>query len=60
MGKEHIHTYKKNTEDTCCSLEQKIDQETAPPVLNEAHGGHDQGDSQNNFSAYLPSVVSSS
>ena len=38
---KHIHQYDKNGKRICCSLEEKIDLATSPPVLLTTHEEHD-------------------
>ena len=38
---KHIHQYDKDGKRICCSLEEKIDLATSPPVLVTAHEDHD-------------------
>jgi len=62
----HIHTYDENGSITCCSLEEKIDKKTPPPIAREEHfdgDGHDHshGHSQDGalgWKAYLPAFIS--
>lgn len=69
MKKEnHIHTYDENGKITCCSLEEKIDAKTPPPIVlkKEEHhegDGHDHShDHSHNgemgWKAYLPALIS--
>ncbi len=65
IDKNHKHTYDKNGNITCCSLEQKIDYKTAPPVMTkEEHSdddGHNHSHSHSEDSSwkeYLPSIIS--
>ena len=64
--KKHIHQYDSNGKQICCSLEEKIDAKTPPPLLNTAHSiddGHDhshdhsQG-SDSIWKEYLPAIIS--
>ena len=42
MKKEkHIHTYDENGNITCCSLEEKIDAKTHPPIAKEKDLHHE-------------------
>lgn len=62
----HIHTYDGNGNMTCCSLEEKIDAKTPPPIVKEKHhegGGHDHShdhshDGALGWKAYLPALIS--
>ena len=64
--KQHIHQYDSNGKQICCSLEEKIDAKTPPPLLNTTHSiddGHDHSHnhSQGSDSAwkeYLPAIIS--
>jgi len=63
---KHVHQYDSNGKQICCSLEEKIDAKTPPPLLNTAHSiddGHDHSHdhSQGSHSAwkeYLPAIIS--
>ena len=62
----HIHTYDKNGKITCCSLEEKINAKTPPPIVpkKEEHhdaDGHDHShshDGQTGWKVYLPALIS--
>jgi Cd2+/Zn2+-exporting ATPase len=62
----HIHTYDENGNMTCCSLEEKIDAKTPPPIAKEEHhegDGHDHShdhshDGALGWKAYLPALIS--
>ena len=66
--KNHIHTYDKNGNIICCSLEEKIDAKTPPPIAKEKDLHH-EGDGHNHshdhshegslgWKAYLPALIS--
>lgn len=46
----HKHKYDKNGKRTCCSLEEKIDLVSSPPVLLTSHKNHDDHDGQDHSS----------
>ena len=64
----HIHTYDESGKITCCSLEEKIDAKTPPPIVpkKEEHhenDGHDHShdhshDGEMGWKAYLPALIS--
>lgn len=61
----HQHTYDKTGKRICCSLEEKIDLQTPPPLNQEVHhddDGHDHGHSHENgeldWHSYLPTAIS--
>ena len=64
----HIHTYDESGKITCCSLEEKIDTNTPPPIVpkKEEHlegDGHDHShdhshDGEMGWKAYLPALIS--
>ena len=64
----HIHIYDENGKRTCCSLEEKIDAKTSPPIVpNEEHhhadDGHDHShdhshEGASGWKAYLPAMIS--
>jgi len=62
----HIHTYDENGNITCCSLEEKIDTKTPPPIAKEEHhdgDGHDHSHDHSHggalgWKAYLPALIS--
>lgn len=65
-NKEHTHIYDEYGKQICCSLEEKIDAKTPPPLLITAHSiddGHDhshdhsQG-SESAWKEYLPAIIS--
>lgn len=64
--KHNVHTYDKKGNITCCSLEEKIDAKTPPPIAKEEHhkgDGHDHShdhshDGALGWKAYLPALIS--
>lgn len=62
----HIHTYDENGNITCCSLEERINAKTPPPITKEEHhdgDGHDHShdhshDGALGWKAYLPALIS--
>ena len=62
----HIHTYDENGSMACCSLEEKIDAKTPPPIAKEKHhegDGHDHSHDHSHggalgWKAYLPALIS--
>jgi len=64
----HIHTYDKDGKITCCSLEEKIDAKTPPPIVpkkEEHHEGDGHNHSHNHshdgelgWRAYSPALIS--
>ena len=58
---EHTHIYDNNGKQICCSLEEKIDAKTPPPLLNSKHGGdvgHDHAHEINGWKTYVPALIS--
>ena len=67
-NEKHIHTYDESGNITCCSLEEKIDTKTPPPIAKEkdhhhegdghehSHGHSHDGDM--GWKAYLPALIS--
>lgn len=61
----HVHTYDSKGKIICCSLEEKIDSRSAPPILvasmHDDHSGHDHGDedehNHENFGIW-PAIIS--
>ena len=64
--KNHVHTYNEQGKITCCSLEEKINAKTSPPIVSKkaAHNegdGHDHDHSHDEGKGwinYLPAVIS--
>lgn len=62
----HQHTYDENGKITCCSLEEKIDAKTPPPIVpkKEAHSegdGHNHShnhDGEMGWKDYFPAIIS--
>lgn len=67
-NEKHIHTYDENGDITCCSLEEKIDRKTPPPIakekdLHQEGDGHDHLHDHSHeggfgWKAYLPVLIS--
>lgn len=67
-NEKHIHTYDENGKITCCSLEEKIDAKTPPPIAKEKvqhheGDGHDHSHDHSHegglgWKAYLPALIS--
>jgi len=65
-NKNHTHIYDKNGKQICCSLEEKIDRNTPPPLLKNKHSeddGHNHSHdhshkNKSNWKVYLPAIVS--
>ena len=65
-NKNHTHIYDENGKQVCCSLEEKIDAKTPPPLLKQEHNeddGHDHShdhshDGESTWNNYIPSIVS--
>jgi Cd2+/Zn2+-exporting ATPase len=67
-NKLHVHTYDENGKITCCSLEEKIDAKTPPPIAKEKNqhhegDGHDHSHDHSHegglgWKAYLPALIS--
>ena len=67
-NENHVHTYDENGNITCCSLEEKIDRKTPPPIAKEKDlhhegDGHDHSHDHSHeggleWKAYLPALIS--
>lgn len=66
-NKKHKHQYDSNGKPVCCSLEEKIDAKSPPPLLKAEHSeddGHDHSHdhthshSLDGWKAYLPAIIS--
>ncbi len=64
-SKEHIHIYNSTGKQICCSLEQKIDSKTPPPLLHEANSNkdghthsHSHSGGSGHWKAYYPAIGS--
>jgi Zn2+/Cd2+-exporting ATPase len=57
MDKNHIHTYDKNGNITCCSLEEKINKDTTQPAGKEEEYNSDFAHSEG-WKEYLPAIIS--
>ncbi len=62
MEKKHIHQYDSNGKQICCSLEEKIDAKTPPPLVNTAHSTDDNHEhsqeAESAWKLYLPAIIS--
>ena len=67
IDKKHKHQYDSNGKPVCCSLEEKIDAKSPPPLLKAEHSeddGHDHSHDQTHshsldgWKAYLPAIIS--
>ena len=62
-NKKHTHIYDENDKQICCSLEDKIDRQTPPPLVHLDNPGHNSTlvhphDSPSSWKVYLPALVS--
>ena len=57
-NKEHTHIYDKNGKQICCSLEEKIDSKSPPPLVNSNDGHNHSHDNEGNWKVYLPAIIS--
>ena len=61
-NKNHTHIFDENGKQICCSLEEKIDGQTPPPLLKQEHSeddGHDHShDGESTWNNYIPAIVS--
>ena len=57
-NKEHTHIYDKNGKQICCSLEEKIDSKSPPPLVNSNDGNNHSHDNEGNWKVYLPAIIS--
>ena len=64
---KHKHIYDSQGRQICCSLEEKIDAKTPPPLLKAEHSEHEGHDHSHDHShshsldgwkAYLPAIIS--
>jgi len=65
INDHHKHEYDNDGKITCCSLEQKIDYKTAPPVITMDEHSDDDGhnhthnhSNESSWAAYLPAIIS--
>jgi Cd2+/Zn2+-exporting ATPase len=65
INDNHKHEYDNDGKITCCSLEQKIDYKTAPPVITMDEHSDDDGHNhthnhskESSWAAYLPAIIS--
>jgi Cd2+/Zn2+-exporting ATPase len=63
--KNHIHTYDSTGKQICCSLEEKIDGQTPPSLLQNEHSendghdhSHDHSNTNNHWKEYYPAIGS--
>ena len=61
-SKEHKHIYDENGKQICCSLEEKIDRNSPPPLVN-SNDGHNHShnhshDTKSSWKVYVPAIVS--
>lgn len=63
--KKHIHKYDSNGNQICCSLEEKIDGQTPPQLLQNEHNenddrnhSHDPSKSNSSWKEYYPAITS--
>ncbi len=61
-NKEHTHIYDKNGKQICCSLEEKIDRKSPPPLMHSTEGhshSHSHShDNEGNWKVYFPAIIS--
>ena len=58
-NKEHVHIYDSDGKQICCSLEEKIDSKTPPPLLKNEHDGHNHThDTKGGWKTYAPAILS--
>ncbi len=59
---KHTHIYDSKGRQICCSLEEKIDAKTPPPLLKKEHSeddGHDHShDGEGTWKTYFPAIIS--
>ena len=66
INNSHTHKYDKNGKQICCSLDEKIDAKTPPPLLKSEHSEDDDHDHSHGHShdiegywkEYLPAILS--
>ncbi|MDX2067792.1 MAG: heavy metal translocating P-type ATPase [Haliscomenobacter sp.] len=56
----HVHRYDKNGKQLCCTLEEKINQNTSPQEVHDDHDGHDHDHTKghSDFQLFLPALIS--
>jgi len=62
-NKKHTHIYDVSGKQICCSLEEKIDRKSPPPLVHKADDGHNHSHdhshgNESNWKVYLPAIVS--
>ncbi len=61
-NKEHTLIYDKNGKQICCSLEEKIDRKSPPPLMHSTEGhshSHSHShDNEGNWKVYFPAIIS--
>lgn len=57
-NKEHKHIYDENGKQICCSLEEKIDRKSLPPLEHSTDGHNHSHDNEGNWKVYLPAIIS--
>lgn len=62
-SKEHKHIYDESGKQICCSLEEKIDRKSPPPLVHTDDDGHNHShnhshDNEDNWKVYLPAIIS--
>ncbi|MCL4123384.1 UNVERIFIED_CONTAM: hypothetical protein GTU68_027348 [Idotea baltica] len=62
-NKKHTHIYDVSGKQICCSLEEKIDRKSPPPLVHKADDGHNHSHDhshgiESNWKVYLPALVS--
>ena len=56
----HVHRYDKDGKQLCCTLEEKINQNSSPQEAHDDHDGHDHDHAKghSNFQLFLPALIS--
>jgi len=62
-NKNHTHIYDDSGKQICCSLEEKIDRKSPPPLVHSDDDGHNHSHdhshgNESNWKVYLPAIVS--
>lgn len=61
-NKEHTHIFDKNGKQICCSLEEKIDRKSPPPLVNSNdvhnHSHNHSHANEGNWKVYFPAIIS--
>ena len=63
INENHKHIYDRSGKQICCSLEEKIDKKTPPPLVHTDNDGHNHShshshDGSSTLKTYLPAIVS--